>query len=779
MNQPIYSAQGGGKLNWRVVSPSTDYSNQLASIDGLEKKVDFNGGIFASTVTIQLAGGGLLNNDNVGTILTISLVDDAGNELAGWGGFVIQSVETIYKTVKITAQSKLFTQTPDDYNFYEVMARDPRRAARNWLMNASNTTDNTQYATYTDAHYRSESRVVPAAATLAGINGLLDAYGGTDSCLTEIQVGTAADSGSWTATRYTGYYPVCWDWQCDLCPGYAKRNIALPTNPLYFHQYNNYWYLQGIFRHTSPALTSDKCQFPLGVVEYVWLDPGYWGGVNGAVRWLYPSNRTISPAETGDITLEFKTRRQARQYHLYNGMRKVDPQNDDLIVQFGGEAVMEREGKTVTYKNIQKYKGLIPGFYNDARAILAPTASVPANSEVGEYVSWNNITISTQNPVDNVIPGDCEGIMGVELQFAPQMMNALWQQAGISGLSSLTPGYRLTQQVYPITVAQNYTQKTHFKQACILGTVGFFQNTETKYMQIDVCPEHDGAEPGTVFELPLTSSTVVSLENGQDNLLAATYSIKITDPYSQNFEYSYTDSALPGANTESFDVMQGQIYGGASASLATNYTTINAASYTWKGNPAMLVDRWHGSQTTATHLAGLSSVATAADGAYLLGSDGQLRPFKGGSGFGDYADVSVLGGYAVRDMNGIQHRLFAEASLRLDTGINWQKGKTDPYIDVFPLISYINAYKRVYSDNIRRHSWQLQTTMAFASAEPGDVVVVKLQLLYNNSPVLAMIMGVNVTSLGRCILEIVPMHIITSSDYTQYTNLRAIVDTIL
>ena len=229
---PIYHLQGGGKLYWKVISATTDYSNQLASIDGLEKKVDFKGGLFAATVTIQIAGGGLLNGDDVGTTLTISLVDESGNQLVGWGDFVIQSVETLFSSAKITAQSKLSTQTPDDYNLYEVMARDPRRAARNWLMNATGTTDNTQYATYHDSHYRSESRVAAPAATLSGINGLLDANGGTDSCLTEIQVGTAADSSGWSNPRYTGNYPICWDWQCDLCPGYDKRNVALPTSPL-------------------------------------------------------------------------------------------------------------------------------------------------------------------------------------------------------------------------------------------------------------------------------------------------------------------------------------------------------------------------------------------------------------------------------------------------------------------------------------------------------------------------------------------------------------------
>ena len=551
---PIFAAQGGGKIHFKVVSATStvDYSDQIASIDGLSKKVDFKGGIYAPEVTIQLAGGGLLFGDGVGSNITISMIDSAGVTLCGWGVFVITAVETIQKSAKITAKSKLALQTSDDYMLYEVAAKDPRALARNWLSANANAAINDTGAGWTDSYYRSDSRLAAAATTLSGIATLMG-RGGSNTAQTEVQLGTQADSSTWTATKYTSYnVPAAWDWQCDLAPGYSSRGVMCGRNPLYWHQYNSYVIMEGIFRQQDPATSSDKCQFPLGVVQYGWFDVGYYGAVNGSVKWLSQTNNTLRPNSTQNITVTFKTRKEARNYWEQN---TATGGYEGIGQQYGytlSGQVVDRKQKTVTFRNVATYSGIQAGWYEQAKATLAPTAPAISTATPGELAEWPDILFQSKSFLPGIITDPTgDGIMSANVQIVPQNASALWQKAGINGLNTLRPGYRFVQWLYPCTISQDYTQRDHFIDACLLGSTGFYQTAGTQYAQVDIC-----RESGPVYGLALTRETAISVQAGNTYLLPSSYQLDFTDPHGQEYSYHYTDPDLPGAETATIKSIQ-------------------------------------------------------------------------------------------------------------------------------------------------------------------------------------------------------------------------------
>ena len=772
-NTPIYAAQGGGRLYWQVTSAKGDYSSQLASISGLTKRVDYNGGLYWQEATIQIAGGGLFAGDGVGTVLNISLVDAGGTMLTGWGDYTITALETIGASAKITAKPIKADQVPEDYNWYEWKPWQPRRYAQYWLNAAMNGAD-TVYSIpfHAGKNPRADAKVVAPASTMKGCSGLRAPQNSTN-CVTRMQLGTISGESTWTGTVRTTSAPSAFDAEMDFAPA---PGALLGATPLYWHYASGYFTATAIARITNSGATSaDKCQFPLGVVQYLKMGL-IWHGPSTVS--LYRNKPETQPDDVQDVTLTFESRAEAKQYlaeaaEYRPSATPMSPFGKSTRTGITADGAFLRRniskgGKTVTIVGYAKYNGIVAKWYDLAKAALAPTATKPSGTVTNEELEIDGVVHSTTQAVIFPTP---TGLFVANMHFLPQMVNSDWQALGITNYNSLVPAYKFEQDVYPVTIAQDYTTREHYCEACMLGSIGFYQNSNG-LVGAELC-----SEQGTVFDLALNIHTAVTVENGQSYAPPKEFWINFRDQYGINRSYHYSDPQgyLAGLSGESMTL---NLCGGAvqpsrfTQNGSAPYVSLNSNS--WDAQPGGMAVRLHGSDwSTATGISVLASTA-----------DYRICPLQGDNDHyyyladTHYSSLTKIDNYAVRTKDGVVWRPFVgnmRLNLRNYTGLAqaWA-AETSPLVDTYSIGAYAEAHSRIYADNLNRQSFIVQTTMAFASAEPGDVVAVQLPQIFDNTKMLATVIASEIDSNGTCKIEIVPMHKITADDYSAYSNLAKV-----
>lgn len=770
-NTPIYAAQGGGRLYWKVTSAAGDYSNQLASITGLTKRVDYNGGLYWQEATIQIAGGGLFTGDGVGTVLNISLVDAGGTVLTGWGDYTITAFETIGASVKITAQPRAKFDIAEDFNWYEFKPWQPRRYAQYWLDAAMQGRDIVKSIPFhAGATPRSEAKVVAPASTLKGLSGLRGPAG-QDTCATTLQLGDEHGESSWTGTTRSTTLPPAFDAEVDLAPA---PGALLGSTPLFWHYIGGYFTATAIARMTNTGSTSsDKCQFPLGIVQYLKIGLIWHGSSTISLSRNKPET---APDDVQDVTLTFPTRAEAKQYlaeaaAVRPSATPLSPFGKSTRQGLTADGAFLRRnigkgGKTVTIVGYAVYKGIAARWYDQARAAIAPTATKPNNAAPGEEIELEGVVYSTTAAVIFPTPA---GLFAANVHFLPQEADADWRAMGLTSLSALRPAYKWQQDLYPVTIAQDYTTKEHFAESCMLGHIGFF-NGAAGIKGAELC-----SEQGTVFGLALDIHTAVTVENGPGYAIPREIWINFRDQYAVNRSYKYSD---PGswltdgqADAMTLNLCQGVIQP-ETVTTSNGKPAINLNGNNWSNQPGLQAVRLHGSDWSTA--SGINVLASSSPLGGLQGPDGHYYPMATPS----YSSLSTINSYGVRTKDGTQWRPFVgNMYLYLDnSGGNAYNlsAESGPLVDAFNVNQWAEANARIYSENKNHKAFIVQTTMAFASAEPGDVVAVQLPQIFDGSKMLATVLAVEVDSSGTCKLEIVPMHTITAADYSAYSNLAGV-----
>lgn len=779
---PIYAAQGGGRLYWRVTSSSGDYSDQLASISGLCKRVNYNGGLFFGAVTIQIAGGGMLGSDTVGSVLTISLVNASGTVLTSWGDYAITAIDAVQKSAKITAEPIKKQQIPEDYNRYEHRPWQPRRVAQYWLEAAmaaqgGGSVTIPLHAQVTTNHPRSAGPLMTHNSTLSGLCGLIGPASSPGRAVTRMQLGTHEDASTWTGTTIQSSAPPMYDMEMEFAP---QKGLLVGKTPLYWHYIGSggntgYLKIKGIFRDTNTGQTANsKCQLPLGVIQYVSLSARWYTTTNTT---LYANKNQTVPAEVKEITLEFQSRAEAKQYLA--DASKYRPSATPMS-PFGKSTRMgttadggrlrrnlRHGGKTVSILNYAQYNGIFAPWYYQARTAIGSGASLPSSVTCapdmvfGEGVVYSN-TVAIVYPT----PG---GIMAANVHIIPQRLDLGWIDLGISAYSDFKPGYMIEQELYPVTIAQDYTTRENFCEACMLGSIGFYQ-TGSGLVGADLC-----REKGAIYAMPITTSTAVAINAAESYPMPREVWINFRDPYGVNRSYQYADPQAWLSDGEgealSVEMCQGVVQPeGVTISGSSCYLTLSANN--WAYQPGMRGDALHGADWSTSYQ-GLSALASNAEPefAHLQGKERYYTLTAPNYNYSREAN------YGIRTPSGAVFKCFLSTSGRMNLNPSQAEDfskETEPVVDAYPIAVWAEANHRVYSANHNRKSWTVQTTMAFASAEPGDVVAVQLPQLYDGQKLLATVLAVEVDSNGLCKIDIVPMHLITSDDYNNFTNLAAV-----
>lgn len=753
-NTPFYSAQGGGSFVWHCVSQTTglDYSNQIASIQGLSRSAGFAGEIKTPEVTITIAGGGLFAGDGVGSELVLSLTESSSGNSVDFGCYVVKNIETTGTIITIKASGKAGELIPQDYNYYTVPANTPRNYVANWLYEATEHAINPAPLPYTDSYQRGYTRVAAAAATLK-VNGFVQ-----ESLTIIARTGSEADTsiwpvGGWQAGRSD---PPYLDVQRDLAPEFVNKRAFLGNTPLWWHQKDQTWTVTITGRAQTPATSSDKGQFPLGYLQFIYLTVSLANGALSNPTLYFSAERQIKPSDYKDVELEFPTGTAAADYAIQKGRRVKDSTDENAP-----EYKFSIAKKKVYVSNVAQYQGSKMPWYDTARSSLAPTAPNPT-APTADCLNLDNITIRSGSSSVVTFASNA-GLSVNNFQFAPQSQNTMWQALGITSNANLKPGYQMQQQgLRPITVNQRYFTRDLMAQAATLGSVGIFEGYSSDYgpQFCDVCPES-----GTVFELPLTASTVAEVSMATAYPMPGIISLSFTDAHDEDHTYSYTNPDGQPEQSASFAIVQGHTQGWQESTS----NRLGLSSADWGQNPGGLCDRWTGSYITNNHLA-YHNPTTGAGAFKLLKEDGGLIDLASA-----YVSISANNSYTVRDSDGNQHPLFLQAGyITTTTQVNALTQKS-PFLDFFPILQWLQANKRVFADNMTRQAFNIKTTLAFASAVPGDVVAIQLDKIFNGTPALGLILGVEVSTDGYCNLEVVPMHKITSADYNNFTNLMQVI----
>ena len=751
---PFFSAQGGGHFAWHCVSQTTglDYSNQLASIQGLSRSAGFAGEIKVPEVTITIAGYGLFAGDGVGSELVLSLTETSSGNSADFGCYIIKNIETTGPIVTIKASGRCGEVIPQDYNAYSVPANNPRNWVANWLMWASNSAVTPAALGYNDNYQRSLTRVAAGAATLK-VNGFVK-----ENLTTLARTGSEADTSTWPAGGWQGGRrdPPYLDTQRDLAPEFTNKRAFLGNTPLWWHQRNQTWNVTITARAQTPATSSDHGQFPLGYLQFIYLSIALANGALNNPTLYFSAERSIAPGAQKDVELEFPSALAAANY-----IAKKRKEARKTGASEGTEYKLQLAKKKVIITNVGQYQGAKMPWYSSARSALAPTAPNPT-APIADCVNLDNVTIRSGSSSVVTFASNA-GLSVNNFQYAPQPQNALWQALGITSNANLKPGYQMQQQgLKPVTVNQRFFTRDLMAQAATLGSLGIFEGKSGGTYGpefCDVCPE-----TGTIYALPLTVSTVVEINMATAYPLPGIISLTFTDAHDEDHNYTYVNSNGQANQSATFAIVQGHTQGWQESSS----NRLGLSSADWGQNPGGLCDRWTGSYITNNHLA--YTTPTYGAGAFkLLKEDGNLIGLTSG-----YVSISANNNYTVRDTDGNQYPLFLSAGyVTTDTSVNALTQKS-PFLDLFPILQWLQANERVFSDNATRQAFNIKTTLAFASATPGDVVAIQLDKIFNGTKALGLIIGVEVSTDGYCNLEIVPMHKITTDDYTNFTNLGEI-----
>lgn len=762
--QPFFSGEkNGARFSWHIQGQVGDYSSQVASITGLSQSIDFSGGLQQPQITITLAGNGLWGGEGVGDYLWITQREEQTGQDKVWGYFWIRAIDITQTNGQnltiITADDYSANYLPSDYNYYNAEAMEPRTLALEWLYAATNLS--IDQAAYTDSYQRDLSRVAAGAATLAGLAGFSD----TTATL-YLRKGDQTDTSTWTGswTTVTGAAQST-DIQWSAAPGLPDNRDFLGRIPLYWHQAGQGMQFTWTGRSTFPAVAGQKCQFPVGAVEGLYLSIVTLGGTDyqGTV---FMSNHYLQPNSTEDVEITYKSRKEAREFYRQNAV-KMGPGPDygwgratytagekSDIIRWGGSRKIKLTG-------VAQYTGTLASFYNASRAAITPGAPALDYSP-SEATSFGEVTLCEDS--DPVGFDGQRFIATAQLQFIPQRLDAAWQSAGVTSAAALSEGYQIRQVLHPITIAADYITRALMQQACILGSIGIYSG-QGRIIEADTCPES-----GVVFGAALTIYSVSEIAAANEYPMAQGYDISAKAPQNADYSYTVTDSKGTGANI-TLNLLQGLVQGWQQPVESGGNKYLSISSTNWQSNPGGLADRWTGSQTTGGNLTGFSALSfpLADRGACIIDADGNLYSWTT-----NISNFTAAAKYAVRGQDGVEKQLFcAEANIGIDNPPEGGK-QSAPYLDGFPLFSFLKAHGRVYSDNYNRQSWRLRTTMTFAPLVPGDVVAVQLPQIFDGQKCLALVLSISISTDSFPELEIVPMHIITSDDYNNFSNLGGV-----
>lgn len=740
-NAPFYSAQSGGKFQWIVQSLNLDYSDQLVKIEGLNRATSFDGAIKTPEITITLAGFGLSSSDGFNSVFSVSLKEISTNNIIEFGNFLLKNVEKTGKitTLKCVGSSNLLI--PDDFNYYIVPAQNPRNLCAGWIKRATNDVIDLTPPEYTGGG-RAYARVAAPAATLK-VSGIVD-----DSYSLHVRGDNKTDypATSWSSVVTA---PPIIDVQRDLAPEFENKRSFLGNTPLFWHQRNQTWQITITARATNPAVTTDKCQFPLGLFQDVYYTMTMQNSAISNPSLYFSTNREVQPGTTQDVQVDFPNSRLARQY--------AQSVNKRVATSATVNQKASTEKTSVIINNFSTYNAVKMPWYDAAKSAIASGAATII-APINDSLELQNITIRS-NSSSVITFASNAGLSINNIFFKSARLDSLWINYGINSANNLKSVYQMQQWgIKPVTINQQYITKKLIAEAAKLGSLGFYEGTLGVEF-CDVCPES-----GNVFALPLNESTVSEISTATSYPLPGTIAFNFSDVKGNEHIYNYVYGNGDLAISDTIHLCQAHTQGWQN--ITNNQLSIS--SNDWGGNPGGLCDRWTGSAyNPSTNLLSFTSPSSYMLNAWkLLTETGDLISLN------SYGNIVSNANYSVRTLNDQQFSFFLTSGYVNISGSVTQS--ISPYLEIFPVLSWLQANERVFADNLNRQSFFIKTTLAFASAIPGDILAVQLDKIFDKSKALALVVGVEVSTDGYCNLEIVPMHKITSDDYNNFTNLGVI-----
>lgn len=736
MSKILLSALRGGQVQWQVKIGSFVYVDDLISVSGINKTIDFSGSFLGSSVTIELLQdrSGIAVNDDV-LVSLVDLVTDDKVDI--WKGTVEQI--TTSEKISVTAHGSL-SKIDENVSINSPQGKTPIQILKQIVDAAVPSMDAAVPTQLFDLFDRSAVRLAPKMSTLGGLNGFVTA----ESTTIEGHFRYSGSSVINPVPAYTHTTAIGKDDVWELNYAFSDPSLSIfqrPKNPLSWH--HNNLHLVTTCKMGTDGAFSGNSYWPLG--------EGYYQSTYFSVGGLSAANTPIGPfTTTGNLdNLQEVSVHYVRTNAFGNSVNrrtKVECATANETYTSWSDAAQDDWGfhynrtPDATEKNEYSYEEQMA--VNDGSCFKFTDANGTTDEHVGreQPTYWGMF----------------------DIKYHIQDWHTVFDY--VQTPSEFPVQYITQQNIQLKTVQSEPLTWSNASEACLLGSYGVYESA-TGASYASTCPEE-----GAVFPVILNKDFIESWNFQQFNYLPKNLNIQIRDPWGNDFEVKTSFSDEDAADEQNITLMQGQLFRDTRpVKLGTNTYSYALGSNSWKGNPGINATTLTGIAANGTNGLTISHIEdiTHTKGCSLLLQDGTVKSLSE-----NYTSAPTkLTSYEMRDEDNIGREHFIkDGSLTIGGGKLPQQEA--PYIDFYPAMSLKKAVQRCFRDS-RRPSYTCRASMVFATLNPGDVVVLDYTE-FSTDKYLALVLSVQLSSDSTGVtLTVCPMIPLTEVN-AQYWNIQAI-----
>lgn len=705
----LLNALRGGPVQFKVSFDSVDYTDSLVSVTGISRKAQLDGTFTSATVTVTLYGAE--TTLEAGQSVQVDFMDGAAGVVHLWKG-TISAITTPSNSVwEITCTGALSKLNKDASTYYP-RGTNPRgffQKALNAALPFSVSVPN-----YNDNYHRVDCRVSTKYTTLANLSGTASYNSPT---LTSANWNGSSYSNSWSQTLSSSYHFFdLGKWSTFLDT--ESPSASGPGDALAWHRSG--WGLECSMYSFDTTNSSTKSYWPAG---------------------------------------------QDKFYNTYFTAYK-DGSNYDIM----GYTYQDSNGveRVATYVNVSPSES-----NKDAPNQTYTSWFITANMNL--HTSW---TPSNATPMDSrSYKKQWSTTSGSSIRYGYMAQHQLDGEiiynhvdcsssltGRISSSSNLGNRYNLKQVIFPVTIAADDITWPLAEQAAWIAAIGLVEDGSSTYgaKVVDLCPEK-----GSIFEVPICSSTCSGVTFSQNNPLPTSIKANLRTPWGKDYSYTVALSDVSVKSEKTIDIMQGMAKGSATVSPYGDCVEMEPSS--WRANPGFCMDRWTGcgSSSGLTYNIfssgyGVSPAIQHPDGTVINLSKNLFDSRSG------YEPTSTLAVY-VREKDGTVSYPFAGRAYFNPNSTAFFKDQ-EPWLDIYPIRQLRDASNRVFVNHLRP-SWKVEVPLAFVSCEPGQVVVVDLKEIVSE-PYLALVISNECSSDKPSVtLELLPMFVAVGASSSDWPNI--------
>lgn len=759
----------GGQVHWRIAVQVANAGNsfwvndEIVSITGISKTVTFDGSLQGCQPIVVLQRTPEIDEITVGSSFFFYL-----GTVGIWEGYVSEIVQSETETT-FTCNAAL-SRFNKDFTFYY-----PRGSSVRWLIdwifrsNGLMPGLRTEVTAFTDSYYRGCGRISTKFCTLGGLTGVAS-YGTvkylgwwsapgigwadiTDSEGNVIGKRPPEDSTTLLGKSYnlskTGTsHPEFWDLSWAVADAEGQRGCVC-SNPLCFHNVNTRFMLRNVWKYNDLA-QQPMTKWPVGEMR------------NRSTMLYVLSSSTYYPLMPR-VEAEGDKKKERFRKITYNKWGGIDKEED------------------IDLDNINVVP-LSAGLWSEqAQSTLGVSWSIPSGTLRKDSYAMTGQGLfqkgTVGDPTGNYTLRPYYSFIG-DITFNSGDMSA--DLANSSFLGESLYAIETQQDIQPVTImAEEFSYEKHGKEILELGSVGMYEaygNNELDTKWVDTCPES-----GTVFEIPLTDDFIMDWQFETYNWLPRAVKLNVRDMMGKDYsiQTDFESSAGNTTDVKEYNLIQSQLWHKAFARnvrgvQGNGETSYGLSSTDWEQNPGFIYDRWTGcsSPTSTTLSATFLNNDAFQYGEYLVCQDGTQKKVRANLGVWSFNSST---NYQQVERDGSTRRWFYDgqsspAEVIIDGAhsgydadhLNYLPAQDAPYVDIFTLKSLQLAVHRAFAD-YRRPTYRVTASLAFASVNPGDIILLKTHAFNDNEKWLALVMSISLNSNDNNVsLLIAPLRTVAS-----------------